>query len=413
MTDETPAPTADILIVDDVPANLDVLSNLLYSQGYEVRAAINGVMALRAVQATPPDLILLDVTMPELDGYEVCRRLKAEPDTNSIPIIFISALNEALDKVRAFEVGGADYITKPFQLEEVVARVQHQLTIRRLQQELECQLEETQLLNAQLQGELAMARNIQNSLLPPSLPEWRDLDVVCYTRSAREVGGDLYAYHAFQTDAPAPTPDAQRYALAVGDVSGKGMAAALLMSVSMTTFWALVPQNLSPAALLGQMHHSLRRYARTTGQNCAMVTMDITMRPTHQTTSAGMCVANAGCVAPLIRYGNGETAWVEAGGFPLGMGPEGMPPYQEICLELAESDTLILSSDGVVEAKNAQGELFGFERLAAAVQQGPTHSSAAMLAHLRRTLEAFGGETDLADDMTLVVVRCATGKVQT
>ncbi len=412
MTETGTTLTADILIVDDVPANLDVLSNLLQSQGYDVRAAINGAMALRAVQATPPDLILLDVTMPELDGYEVCRRLKANPDTDTIPVIFISALQEALDKVRAFEVGGADYITKPFQLEEVVARVEHQLIIRRLQQKLETQLEETQLLNAQLQGELAMARNIQNSLLPPSLPEWRNLDVVCYTRAAREVGGDLYAYHAFQdaNTAPDSTAPPQRYALAVGDVSGKGMAAALLMSVSMTTFWTLVPQNLSPAVLLGQMHQSLRRYARTTGQNCAMVLMDLTIGDSDHTTCTDICMANAGCVAPLTRQSNGETAWVEVGGFPLGMGPEGMPPYQEVCLALNEGDLLILSSDGVIEAQNAQGELFGFARLESAVQAGPTHSSAAMLSHLRRTLETFGGETDLADDMTLVVVRCSGGE---
>ena len=127
---------ADILIVDDTPANLQVLSNVLKEHGHKVRAVPNGLLALRAVESRQPDLILLDINMPEMDGYEVCRRLKADPATAAIPIIFISALNETLDKVKAFELGAADYITKPFQFEEVQARVSVQLKLLRLQREL-------------------------------------------------------------------------------------------------------------------------------------------------------------------------------------------------------------------------------------------------------------------------------------
>lgn len=120
----------DILIVDDTPANLRLLSVMLSKQGYQVRKAINGQMALTAVQALKPDLILLDIMMPELDGYEVCRQLKTDPATADVPIIFLSALDDAFDKVQAFRVGGADYITKPFHFEEVLARVQHQLSLQ-------------------------------------------------------------------------------------------------------------------------------------------------------------------------------------------------------------------------------------------------------------------------------------------
>lgn len=129
--------SADILIVDDTLENLHLLSEMLTQQGYEVRIVKSGAMALRGVQAQSPDLILLDIMMPEMDGYEVCQRLKSNPQTQEIPVIFISALNEVFDKVKAFSVGGADYITKPFHVEEVCARVAHQLTIRRLQIQVE------------------------------------------------------------------------------------------------------------------------------------------------------------------------------------------------------------------------------------------------------------------------------------
>ena len=112
-----------ILIVDDNLNNVRLLSAVLTHEGYEVRKAINGVMALQAAKALIPDLILLDVMMPEIDGYEVCRQLKHDHKTASVPIIFISALTEVFDKVQAFSVGGADYITKPFHFEEVIARI--------------------------------------------------------------------------------------------------------------------------------------------------------------------------------------------------------------------------------------------------------------------------------------------------
>ena len=149
---ETPL-SADILIVDDTPANLRLLSGMLVEQGYTVRLAPNGKLALMNAQATPPDLVLLDIKMPDLSGYEVCERLKADPRTCDVPIIFISALDQTEDKVKAFTFGGVDYVTKPFQVEEVLARIATHLTICNLQKELlrkNVQLEEK---NAQCPSE--------------------------------------------------------------------------------------------------------------------------------------------------------------------------------------------------------------------------------------------------------------------
>ncbi len=140
----------DILIVDDTPINLRVLAKILGDQGYKVRKALNGPLALTACQNVLPDVILLDIMMPEMDGYEVCQRLKSDEKTQDIPIIFISALEDEWDKIKAFKSGGNDYISKPFQIEEVLARVQHHLTLQQLKHQLQAQNVELQNLKAQL-----------------------------------------------------------------------------------------------------------------------------------------------------------------------------------------------------------------------------------------------------------------------
>jgi len=137
---------SDILVIDDTRANLLLLATMLSDSGYKVRKAINGTLALGAVEITKPDLILLDINMPDVNGYEVCRRLKANPETADIPVIFISALDEVLDKVKAFELGGVDYITKPFQMQEVLVRVKTHLTISIQQKQLTEQNAQLQLL---------------------------------------------------------------------------------------------------------------------------------------------------------------------------------------------------------------------------------------------------------------------------
>ncbi|MEG4319526.1 MULTISPECIES: response regulator [unclassified Microcoleus] len=137
-------PKGNILIVDDLIENLQFLTKVLNKHGYKVRSVTNGKMALRTIHNHPPDVILLDIKMPEMDGYEVCEALKVDENTSEIPVIFLSALDEVLDKVKAFQVGGIDYITKPFQSEELIARIQTQLTIQQQKHQLRKQIEEHQ-----------------------------------------------------------------------------------------------------------------------------------------------------------------------------------------------------------------------------------------------------------------------------
>ncbi len=147
----------DILIVDDVPDNIRLLSNILTNQGYQVRKALNGKMALRAIHTSKPDLILLDINMPDMDGYQVCQELKSHIETEYIPIIFVSSMNETLDKVKAFSLGAIDYITKPFQVEEVLARIKNQLIIQQQQKELIIQ-------NFELKKEIENRKKIETAL---------------------------------------------------------------------------------------------------------------------------------------------------------------------------------------------------------------------------------------------------------
>jgi len=155
-------PLGNILVVDDTAENLRLLSTMLTQSGYTTRCVINGKMALRACNSNPPDLILLDIMMPEMNGYEVCQHLKLEAKTREIPVIFISAKDEVFDKVNAFAVGGVDYISKPFQFEEVLARIESHLSLRNLQKQLK---EQNVLLQEEITSRLAVEKTLQEKNL--------------------------------------------------------------------------------------------------------------------------------------------------------------------------------------------------------------------------------------------------------
>ena len=182
--------SGDILLVDDTLENLKVLTALLHQRGYEVRGVTTGSAALMGATAQPPDLILLDINMPGMNGYEVCQRLKANPKTDKIPIIFISALDEVFDKVKAFAVGGVDYIAKPFQVEEVFARIENQLAIQRLQTQLYQRNNQLQAAENELSEALEKSRSLNDRIADMTAVEERN-------RIARDIhdslGHDLVA----------------------------------------------------------------------------------------------------------------------------------------------------------------------------------------------------------------------------
>ncbi len=218
-------PSPNVLLVDDTPANLEVLGGMLKEQGCIVRPAPNGNLAIRFAQADPPDIILLDIMMPEMDGYEVCRRVKEIEQLKNIPVIFISALHETMDKVKAFSAGGIDYISKPFQFEEVRARISTHLNVHRLQIQLEEHNRQLRELNDELcrahsalEAELAYAANYILSLIPPPITCGDIHTHWLYVPSTR-LGGDSLGYHWI---------DGDHFAMYLLDVSGHGVGPALL-----------------------------------------------------------------------------------------------------------------------------------------------------------------------------------------
>ncbi|MEO1670734.1 MAG: ATP-binding protein [Cyanobacteria bacterium J06631_2] len=213
----------DILIVDDTPANLRVLSATLSGRGYEVRCVNSGAMALTVARNAPPDLILLDIKMPEMDGYQVCQQLKSDPKTYEIPVIFLSALDDIADKVKAFTAGGVDYITKPFQTEEVLARVKNQLTISHLRQKLTAQNDELMRSNLELeQFASVVSHDLQQPLqvivgfarmLEKKSQNWQSEDtkkflghILVSGTHMQELIRDLLAYSRVNTSDPAYEP---------------------------------------------------------------------------------------------------------------------------------------------------------------------------------------------------------------
>src|SRR5947209_8511340 len=185
---------ASLRAVDDTPANLQVLAGMLKGRGYRVRPVPSGKLALLAAQRDPPDLILLDINMPDMNGYEVCEHLKADEALKGVPVIFISALTEQLDKVKAFATGGVDYLTKPFQMEELHARVETHLKLRRLQVDLEEYSRHLELAHEKLKFDLELARRVQRSFLPLQLPEVPGYEFFAHYEPAQEIGGDYYDF---------------------------------------------------------------------------------------------------------------------------------------------------------------------------------------------------------------------------
>ena len=229
-----------VLVVDDVKTNVDILVEALRGE-CKLSVALGGQQALEAVQRTAPDLVLLDIVMPDIDGYEICRRLRAAEATRELPIMFLSSLEDVNDKARGFEVGGNDYLTKPFEILEVKARVRSLLKAK-------AYADAVRALNDR---DLRIAREIQTGLLPADVGarvRGTALDVHAALEPARQVGGDLFDVLRLDDD---------RVLVALGDVSGKGIPAALFMAVTMTILRSIAREGHGPAEIVRHLNDRL------------------------------------------------------------------------------------------------------------------------------------------------------------
>lgn len=372
----------EILIVDDTPANLRLLSQLLSERGYGVRAVTSGQRALDSIQATPPNLILLDIKMPDMDGYEVSTRLKDNKLTRDIPIIFISALNELEDKVRGFNVGGVDYITKPFQFEEVLARVETHLALRQLQKQL-------QDANDRFESELALAGGLQASFFPnepPAIPGW---NLAVSLKPARETSGDFYDVY--------PLPNGH-FGILVADVVDKGAAAALYMALSWTlirTYAAQYPNQ--PEKVITKVN---RRIISDTDASRFVTVFYGVLDPV----SGKLIYVNAGHNPPSLIRSKDKNAeeWLPKTGLFLGMFEE--EDWARGSIQIDPGDVLLLYTDGVTEAQNEKGEFFGTDGLLDVAKSNLQFGANAIMEKLLARIAEFLGAAAQHDDIALVIV---------
>jgi sigma-B regulation protein RsbU (phosphoserine phosphatase) len=328
-----------VLVVDDLRANVQLLTRVLKSE-YQVSSAFDGEGALRSIAESPPDLVLLDIMMPGLDGYEVLRRLRADPRTHELPVMFLSALEDVANKAKGFELGANDYLTKPFELLEVKARVRSLLRARAW----------SEAVREAMERELAIARGIQMGILPRDLaPVTREtgLDVAARLEPAQQVGGDLYL--ALRT-----APD--EVFVAVGDVSGKGIPASIFMAVTVTILRTLARQGLAPHEVLARVNDELVE------QNAG--DLFVTLVCARIALSSGRVeVASAGHPAPLlVAPGASPLQPFTTSGLVAAF--RGGETYESDVGTLAPGEMLVFFSDGIPEAWSASGEAFGQERLA-------------------------------------------------
>jgi serine phosphatase RsbU (regulator of sigma subunit) len=379
-----------LLLVDDAPVNIQIAQAILKDE-YRLRIATDGAKALELVKAKPePDLILLDIGMPGMDGYEVCTRLKSDPETRDIPVIFLTAKTDSEDETRGFSVGAVDYIRKPFSPAVVRARVGTQLALREARGQLERQLSE-------IQQELEMARKIQMTILPREVPKIEGLEIAARYVPMTSVAGDFYDFL---------TVDEKRFGFLVADVSGHGVPAALIASMLKIALPAQAANAADPARVLAGLNQALCGKFERHFVTAAYLFVDME-KGTIDYAGAGH--------PPIILYDRAKRSAraLQHNGLFLGMFPGGK--YSSVRLPIAAGDRCVVYTDGIAEAPNPSGEEFGLDGLLKIVDAESDLPSNAFADRILEAVARWTGRSAAQnndDDITLVVVR-ASGSPKT
>jgi len=372
-----------VLLVDDEPANIQIVNSIL-KDTYKTRIATNGAKALElANQDPPPDLILLDVMMPGMDGYEVCSRLKESAQTKDIPVIFLTGQTEIDDETRGFEVGAVDYIHKPFSPAVVQARVRTHLALRGIREQLASQLHV-------MQREMETARQIQLSILPRQITAINGLDIAARYIPMTSVAGDFYDFILI---------DKMRMGILVADVSGHGMPAALISSMLKIALAAQTEFATDPARVLSGLNQSLCGKFQGHFVTAAYVVID--------TAKETILYAGAGHPPLIVRdqSANSTREFVENGLF-LGFFPEAT--YTAIELPFKRGDWAVMYTDGIPETTNLSDEQFGVERFKEFLQSNNNFAAEefvdGFLGKLNLWADSASGR-EPEDDITLVAIQ--------
>jgi phosphoserine phosphatase RsbU/P len=378
---QVPSAQKLILIVDDTPTNLGVISGAL-TDTYKTKVATNGQKALALASADEkPDLILLDVVMPEMDGYEVCTRLKADPATREIPVIFLTGQTSVEDETRGFSVGGVDYVHKPFSPAIVKARVQSHILLREARAQLAKQLN---VLNA----ELEMARQIQLSILPHELPKLPGLDIAARFLPMESVGGDFYDFIRI---------DDKHLGILIADVSGHGLSSALIASMLQVALTGELAHASQPAEVLAGLNKAVSGKFSTNFVTAAYVYVDLEENL--------MRYAGAGH-PPVMQYRNSMDKAVQIleNGIVLGILHD--PTYEALEIPLEPGDRQVLYTDGILEAANPAQEMFGVEQFMRFLESNKSLNAGQFADALLAEIDRWTGQSSKQgqqDDLTIVL----------
>jgi sigma-B regulation protein RsbU (phosphoserine phosphatase) len=369
-----------ILIVDDAKANVDILVHALRDE-YKLSVALDGAAALRSVEKSAPDLVLLDIVMPGIDGYEVCRQLRSQESTREMPVMFLSSLEDVANKAQGFEVGGNDYLTKPFEMLEVKARVRSLLKAKAY----------ADAVREAMARDLRIAREIQMGILPADLAaitKGTRLDVHAVIEPAREVGGDLYEVIRLSDT---------RIVVALGDVSGKGIPAALFMAVAVTVLRTLARQFSEPDEILRRLNDELAEQ----NPRGMFVTMQCLV---FDLAAARVSCAGAGHhQLAIVSPGRKPRLACASSGRPAALMP--MNPITRETLTLEPGDTFVLFSDGVSEAMSVSDDFYGEERLLGVLGGTGGTTAAETVTRVLSDVRAFAAGAKQSDDITVLAAR--------
>jgi serine phosphatase RsbU (regulator of sigma subunit) len=381
-----------LLVVDDLEVNRDMLSRRLQHDGHTVVQAENGAAALEIMGAQKFDLVLLDIMMPEMNGYQVLERMKAHDQWRDVPVIMISALFEIDSVVKAIELGAEDYLPKPFNPVLLRARIGACLEKKRLR---EAQREQQMAEEKRLRRELELAAKVQRQLLPERPPELKEAELAGACYPALEVGGDYYDFLLLRDD---------QLGFAIADVAGKGMQAALLMSSVEASLRSRAPlANGSLSELVSALNELVRSW---TGAGSFVTFFYAQFDPRNLL----LTYVNAGHNPPLLvrrKKSEGETARelipLTGGGPVIGIIP-GMT-YEQRSIQMQSGDILVAFTDGITEAFNTQNEEFGDRRLREAIDSGDNLSPRELMDGIISKVRQWCSGAPQSDDMTMVVMK--------
>jgi sigma-B regulation protein RsbU (phosphoserine phosphatase) len=381
---------ATILAVDDTPENLDVVKGILADQ-YHIKVAVNGHIALKIAQSQAPDLILLDIMMPEIDGYEVCRQLKSNPQTADIPVIFLTAKGETADEAEGFKLGAADYILKPVNPPLLEARVKTHLALKRNMDELQAAYSVINRQKERMEQELNVGRDIQLSMVPDTFPAFPDRDEVeihGLLKPAREIGGDFYDYFFVERD---------KLCICVGDVSGKGVPAALFMAVAKTMIKSTAAEDHSPASIMTRVNDEISR----DNPNCMFITLFLGILDVG---TGEFRYTNAGHPYPCLKLPDGKVEELKQIHGPVVGAMDGLA-YGEDSTHFSQGHQLLVFTDGITEAMDLSDQLYGEQRVVDVFQASTDPNTNTVVDITLDAVESFAGEAEQADDITILALR--------